>query len=108
VRLSYDGVRAAGHASAPAVDSHVLRAAAVATTDAVDGLLAGRGRCVIEHVALVSAGTCEVAVVVLLLVAAGWVEQLSGSAVAAGDPRQAVVRATLAALNRRLEGVLGG
>ena len=38
--------------------------------------------------------------------ASGWVEQLAGSALVAGDPRQAVVRATLAAVNRRLEALL--
>jgi hypothetical protein len=51
-------------------------------------------------------GSCEVAVVVLLLAHGGWVEELSGSAVVNGDQRQAVVRATLAAVNRRLEALL--
>ena len=36
----------------------------------------------------------------------GWVEQLSGSSVVQGDARSAMVRATLAAVNRRLEGLL--
>jgi hypothetical protein len=51
-------------------------------------------------------GGCEVAVVVVLLVCDGWVEQLAGSALVSGDPRQAVVRATLAAVNRRLTALL--
>jgi hypothetical protein len=51
-------------------------------------------------------GSCEVAVVVLLLAHNGWVEELSGAAVVNGDQRQAVVRATLAAANRRLEALL--
>jgi hypothetical protein len=54
----------------------------------------------------VSFGTCEVATVVVLLVCDGWVEQLAGSALVAGDQRQAAVRATLAAVNRRLEALL--
>jgi hypothetical protein len=33
-------------------------------------------------------------------------EQLTGSALVNGDPRQAVVRATLAAMNRRLDSLL--
>ncbi|MET8837198.1 hypothetical protein ABZV78_25235, partial [Micromonospora sp. NPDC004540] len=56
--------------------------------------------------AVVPFGNCEVATVVVLLVCDGWVEQLAGSALVAGDPRQAVVRATLAAVNRRLEALL--
>jgi hypothetical protein len=34
------------------------------------------------------------------------VEQLTGSALVDGDPRQAMVRATLGAVNRRLEALL--
>jgi hypothetical protein len=34
------------------------------------------------------------------------VEQLAGSALVSGDPRQAVVRATLSAINRRMEALL--
>ena len=55
---------------------------------------------------MVPFGTTEVAVVVVQLVCEGWVEQLAGCAVVAGDPRQAVVRATLGAVNRRLEALL--
>jgi hypothetical protein len=47
-----------------------------------------------------------VAVVVLLVTSGGWVEQLAGSALIAGDARQAVVRATLVAASRRLESLL--
>ena len=49
----------------------------------------------------------EVAVVVLLLVYGGTIEQLTGSALVSGDPRQAIVRATMAAVNRRLDALLG-
>lgn len=65
-----------------------------------------RGRCFVEHAAVVPFGNCDVATVVVLLVCDGWVEQLVGSALVAGDPRQAVVRATLAAVNRRIEALL--
>jgi hypothetical protein len=40
------------------------------------------------------------------LACGGWVEQLAGSALVADDSRQAVVRAALAAVNRRLEALL--
>ncbi|MEV0001054.1 hypothetical protein AB0H28_02055 [Micromonospora sp. NPDC050980] len=113
VRLLAGDRAAEGHATGPAVDGYVLRLCAVAAAAAVDELLAGgdappggRGRCFVEHAAVVPFGNCEVATVVALLVCDGWVEQLAGSALVAGDPRQAVVRATLAAVNRRLEALL--
>ncbi|MEU0552083.1 hypothetical protein [Micromonospora sp. NPDC005979] len=111
VRLLAGDGTAAGYATGPAVDGYVLRLCAVAAAAAVDELLRGtenaeRGRCFVEHAAVVPFGNCEVATVVVLLVCDGWVEQLAGSALVAGDPRQAVVRATLAAVNRRLEALL--
>ncbi|MGS2613345.1 hypothetical protein ACVCAH_02220 [Micromonospora sp. LZ34] len=112
VRLIAGGQSAAGYSTGPAVDGYVLRLCAVAAAAAVDELLRGavsapeRGRCFVEHAAVVPFGNCEVATVVVLLVCDGWVEQLAGSALVAGDPRQAVVRATLAAVNRRLEALL--
>ncbi|MFE9954610.1 hypothetical protein [Micromonospora sp. NPDC005299] len=112
VRLIAGDRTAEGHSTGPAVDGYVLRLCAVAAAAAVDELLdqaapAGeRGRCFVEHTAVVPFGNCEVATVVVLLVCDGWVEQLAGSALVAGDPRQAVVRATLAAVNRRLEALL--
>ncbi|RIV34136.1 hypothetical protein D2L64_23735 [Micromonospora radicis] len=112
VRLIAGEQSAAGYATGPAVDGYVMRLCAVAAAAAIDELLRGagttadRGRCFVEHAAVVPFGNCEVATVVVLLVCDGWVEQLAGSALVAGDPRQAVVRATLAAVNRRLEALL--
>jgi hypothetical protein len=111
VRLSADDGPAVGVASGPAFDGYVLRLAAVAAANAIDELLtdpgsAPRARCFIENAAVMPLGSCEVAVVVLLLAHGGWVEELSGSAVVNGDQRQAIVRATLAAVNRRLEALL--
>jgi hypothetical protein len=111
VRLTADGRRASGQVSGPAVDSYLLRLAAVAAGKAINQLLRGSGRqeqaqCYVEHAAVMPFGTCDVAIVVLLLSCGGWVEQLAGSALVAGDQRQAVVRATLAAVNRRLEALL--
>ena len=100
-------------ASGPAVDGYVLRLAAVAATNAIDQLLSSaeggerQGRSFVEHATVVPFGSCEVAVVVLLLVYGGTIEQLTGSALVSGDPRQAIVRATMAAVNRRLDALLG-
>ena len=112
VRLAAGDRRANGLATGPAVDGYMLRLCATAAAAAIDELLQSsrkvteRGRCFVEHAALVPFGNCEVATVVVLLVCDGWVEQLAGSALVSGDPRQAVVRATLAAVNRRLEALL--
>ncbi|MEV8511076.1 hypothetical protein [Dactylosporangium sp. NPDC051484] len=112
VRLTADNQPAMGVAKGPNFDGYVLKLSALAAASAVDQLLIDadtiRARCYIEHAAVVALGGCEVAVVVLLLMYDGFVEQLTGSAVVSGDgdPRQAVVRATLAAVNRRLEALL--
>lgn len=113
VRLRAGGRSAAGVATGPAVDGYLLRLCATATAGAVDELLStsqhedGPARCFVEHAAAVSFGQMQVAVVVLLLsCGGGWVEQLAGSAVVTGDDRHAMVRATLSAVNRRLEALL--
>ncbi|HEX7743661.1 MAG TPA: hypothetical protein VF462_00130, partial [Micromonosporaceae bacterium] len=112
VRLAAGGQSATGLTTGPAVDSFVVRLCAAAAASAVDELLgttgraANRGRCFVEQAAVMQLGSCEVATVVVLLVYDGWVEQLAGSALVTGDPREAVVRATLAAINRRLEALL--
>ncbi|HET9517915.1 MAG TPA: hypothetical protein VFO77_09345, partial [Actinoplanes sp.] len=112
VRLTVGTQVAAGLATGPAVDSYLLRMYAMATASAIDELLArsehadGPARCFVEHAALVPFAGSDVAVVVLLLACGGWVEQLAGSAVVTGDDPQAMVRATLAAVNRRIEALL--
>jgi hypothetical protein len=119
VRLVFGDRVAMGVSNGPAVDGYVLRLCAAAAANAVDELLGeagmdtpgsgpggGRGHCYVEQAAIVPMGSCEVAVVVVLLVCGGWVEQLAGSALVSSDPRQAVVRATLAAVNRRLTALL--
>jgi len=112
VRLAVGPRTASGVATGPAVDGYLLRLCAMATCEAVDELLSssdhadGPARCFVEHAASVPFGPMQVAVVVLLLACGGWVEQLAGSAVVTGDDRHAMVRATLAAVNRRLEALL--
>lgn len=112
VKLAVGGRTASGTASGPAVDGYLLRLCAMATAGAVDELLShsehpdGPARCFVEHAAAVPFGAAQVAVVVLLLSCGGWVEQLAGSAVVTSDDRHAMVRATLAAVNRRLEALL--
>ena len=112
VRLAVGPRTASGVATGPAVDGYLLRLCAMATGQAVDELLSTSdhvdppARCFVEHASAVSFGPMRVAVVVLLLSCGSWVEQLAGSAVVTGDDRHAMVRATLAAVNRRLEALL--
>jgi hypothetical protein len=113
VRMTAGRRRVAGLSSGPAVDSYLLRLAADAAVKGINQLLRAdigasepRGQCYVEHAGIVPFGSCEVAVVVIYLACAGWVEQLAGSAVVIGDARQAMVRAVLAAVNRRLEALL--
>jgi hypothetical protein len=112
VRLSIPGrpTSTVGVGRGPGVDAYLSRLAATAAAHAADQALCvgdtQRGRVFVEHVSVVPFGVVEVAVVVLLLTYGGQNEQLSGSAIVGDDPHQAVVRATLAALNRRLESLL--
>lgn len=104
------GAMAVGEGRGPGVDAYLSRLAATAAGHAVDRALsargAPRGKVFIEHVSVVPFGVVEVAVVVLLLSYDGLTEQLSGSAIVGDDAHVTVVRATLAALNRRLESLL--
>jgi hypothetical protein len=117
VRLAAAGRTALGLAKGPAIDSYVLRLAAVSAAQAVDDLIRQTGRpqvpesraasrCFVEHTAVVPFGATDVAVVVVLLVCGGWVEQLAGSAVVEGDSRYAAVRATLGAVHQKLDALL--
>jgi hypothetical protein len=131
VRLHFGAVATVGKATGPAVDAYLLRLAAQAAAGAIDSLIATTEignrsrrpanpagsagpaglaataaapmRCYIEHAGVVPFGSSVVAVVVVLVSGDGRVEQLVGSALVAGDPRHSIVRATLAAVNRRLE-----
>jgi hypothetical protein len=113
VRLTAGPRRAVGLSSGPAVDSYLLRLTADAAVKAINQMLRAemgasepRGQVYLEQAAVVPLGSCDIAVVVVYLACGGWVEQLAGSAMVTGDARQSVVRATLAAMNRRLEALL--
>ncbi|GGK12877.1 hypothetical protein GCM10010124_01760 [Pilimelia terevasa] len=110
VRLAAGGRSARGTASGPAVERYLPRLCAAAAAAAIGDLVGAadgrQGRCFVEHAAVVPLGSCEVAVVVVLLVCDGWVEQLAGSAIVTDDAHQATVRATMAAVNRLLDALL--
>ncbi len=106
VGLAYNGTRAVGRSAGPAVESQLLRAAAAATLEAVTALLAGRVRGAVEYAGVVSTGHTPVALVVLILMTASTMERHVGAAEVTDEAPHAVVRATLSALNRRLEALV--
>jgi hypothetical protein len=97
---------ATGTATGPAVESAVLRAVATATLRAVDELLAGRARCGLDSAELAGVGSDRLAVAVVTLLTPGHADRLPGVALVKGDSRQAMARAVLGSLNRRLDGFL--
>jgi hypothetical protein len=95
---------ATGTATGPAVEAAVLRTVATATLRAVDELLAGQARCGLDSAELATVGSDRFAVAVVTLLTTGYADRLPGIALVRGDARQAMARAVLGSLNRRLDG----
>jgi hypothetical protein len=106
VTLSYAGSIAAGEATGTATQSGVQRAVALATLRSVEQLLAIPARFELEHIEVAPMGRDRTVVVALTMLGRGGSERLTGAAAVREDVRQAVIRATLDALNRRLEPLL--
>ncbi|WP_157371439.1 hypothetical protein [Angustibacter sp. Root456] len=96
-----------GTARRPATGAGAHRALAEATAAAVEAVVDARARLDVDQVDLLQVGPDHVAVVVLTLLAPTGIDRLTGSALVRSDPQDAVVRATLDALNRRA-GLTGG
>ena len=107
VSLSLDGSIHVGESDGAATPTSVHRTVADATLRAVERFVGGRVRFEVEHVEFTSAGEDRTALVVVTMLTARGSERLSGASVVREDVRQAVIRATLAAINRRLEVLLG-
>jgi hypothetical protein len=103
VTLSASGGTATGEARGLASQSGVHRAVAMATLRAVEQLVGDGIRVELEHLEITPLGTERTVVVLLTLLTAQGSESLTGAAAVRDDVRQAVIRATLDALNRRLE-----
>jgi hypothetical protein len=103
VTLSGAGRVAVGEARGLASQSGVHKAGASATLRAVEELVGGAVRVELEHLEITSMGHEKTVVVLLTLLTAQGSEPLTGAAAVRDDVRQAVIRATLDALNRRLE-----
>ena len=106
VSLSLDGSTYAGESDGAATPTSVHRTVAEATLRAVERVVGGRVRFEVEHVELTASGEDRTAIAVVTMLTERGSERLSGASVVREDVRQAVIRATLAAINRRLEVLL--
>lgn len=103
VTLSSGTGTATGEARGSASQTGVHRAVATATLRAVEELLEGAVRLELDHLEVTPMGAERTVVVALTLLTSRGAERLTGAAAVREDVRQAVIRATLDALNRRLE-----
>jgi hypothetical protein len=103
VTLASGGRTAVGEARGMASPSGVHRAVANATLRAVEHLVGEAIRVELEHLEVATIGADKTVVVALTLLSRSGSEPLTGAAAVRDDVRQAVIRATLDALNRRLE-----
>lgn len=102
VTLVQGGRERSGSAEAPPTSAAVHRAVASATLRALDGVLGAAVRLEVDGVTTAAVGDATVALVRVIWTTADGTEHLIGSSEVRGDPRQAVIRATLDAVNRRL------
>ncbi len=91
-----------GIADAAATPAGAHRALAGATTRCLESAAGGRARLEVDGVQVDVVAGQPTAVVCLSIVTERGHEQISGSALVLGDPHRAVVRAVLAAANRRI------
>lgn len=103
VTLRYAEESWEGSCTGTATQVGVQRAVASATLRALEALLSGLARFELEDVEIGVNGRQRTAVVSLLMLSAGGSERLTGAAVVRDDVRQACIRATMDAANRRLE-----
>ncbi len=106
VILSWQSRAATGDARGAATATGMHRAVALATLRAVERLARDTARMELEHLEVTQTGLERTVLVALTLVSTRGSERLTGSAVVRDDVSRAVVRATLDALNRRLETLL--
>ncbi len=99
VHLEDRGMLYEGIAAGPNVTRHRLALVAQATLRAVEVFLRAPGLLVFEGAATIPVGEHEVAVVTVTITGTEQ-ETLSGSSLVGDDPREAAVRAALAAVNR--------
>jgi hypothetical protein len=103
VTLELDGRAHTGSAGAASTPSSVHRSVALATLRAVEEAVLGQLRFELEHLETTALGTDRAVVVEVSMITKHGSERLTGVSAVREDARQAVIRATLNALNRRIE-----
>jgi hypothetical protein len=106
VQLGLEGAVYEGTAEGAATVTSVHRSVAIATLRAVESVVDARAKFEVEHLEVAISGLDRTALVVITMLTGRASERLSGASVVREDIRQAVVRAVLAAVNRRLEPML--
>jgi hypothetical protein len=107
VSLSFRGEIFRGESTGTATQTGVQRAVATATLHALEGLLGGKARYELDHIETLTTGRDRTVQVAVTMVTSTGTERLAGSAMVREDVRQACIRASLDAVNRRLELLLG-
>lgn len=106
VTLTSGGRTAVGQGTGNASQVGVQRAVANATLRAVEELLDGVARFELDHLEISHLGSERTVLVALSMLSSKGTERLTGAASVREDVRQAVIRSTLDALNRRFETLL--
>lgn len=106
VSLGLDGRSVEGAAEGTSTTGSLLRSVATATLRAIEKIVGTEARFDVEHVEIATTGSDRTALVVVTMVTGRATQRLSGASVVREDIRQAVIRAVLAAVNRRLEPML--
>jgi hypothetical protein len=106
VTLSHLGRAETGEATGTATQTGVQRAVALATLHSLELLTSDRARFDLDHLDVTPTGRDRTVLVGVTLVTSHGSERLTGAAVVREDVRQAVIRATLDAVNRRIEQLL--
>lgn len=106
VSLSWLGSAYVGESSAAATPTSVHRSVATATLRALEEVVGTAARFELEQLEINQLGPDRAVVVVVSMLTKLGSEKLTGVSVVREDVRQAVIRATLDALNRRLESLL--
>jgi hypothetical protein len=96
-----------GEAEGAATTLALHRTVAEATLRAVEEVVDRDVRFYVEHVEIATTGDERTALVVLSMLTDRATQRLSGASVVREDVRQAVIRGVLAAVNRRVEPMLG-
>ncbi|HSN07332.1 MAG TPA: hypothetical protein VLV82_08315 [Candidatus Angelobacter sp.] len=106
VTLTRRGRELVGSVHGPASPTAVHRIVAGATLAALEEIIGAERRVDVEAVAMAAVGDSTVAVVQVVWATVEGSERLTGAAEVRGNPLQAVIRATLDSVNRRLAPLL--